>query len=85
MSAAAFFKAHEKVLDGGLPVRRVLPAAARQSVGPFLFLDHFGPIDVEPHANHDVPPHPHIGREQQRYAQVPGETEWTPLPRPYRP
>ena len=61
MSAAAFFKAHEKVLDGGLPVRRVLPAAARQSVGPFLFLDHFGPIDVEPHANHDVPPHPHIG------------------------
>ncbi len=48
-------------LGGGFVVRRVLPSAARQGVGPFVFFDHFGPIDVAPGANHDVRPHPHIG------------------------
>jgi len=48
-------------LGGGFVVRRVLPSATRQAVGPFLFFDHFGPIDVEPGANHDIRPHPHIG------------------------
>ena len=48
-------------LGGGFVVRRVLPSAARQGVGPFLFFDHFGPIDVAPGAHHDVRPHPHIG------------------------
>jgi redox-sensitive bicupin YhaK (pirin superfamily) len=40
---------------------RLLPAAQRQAVGPFLFFDHFGPVTVEPGTNHDVRPHPHIG------------------------
>lgn len=48
-------------LGGGFTVRRVLPAAARQAVGPFLFFDHFGPIEAGPEDNHDVRPHPHIG------------------------
>jgi redox-sensitive bicupin YhaK (pirin superfamily) len=48
-------------LGGGFVVRRVLPSAGRQAVGPFLFFDHFGPIDVAPGAAHDVRPHPHIG------------------------
>ena len=48
-------------LGGGFTVRRVLPAAARQAVGPFLFFDHFGPIEAAPDDNHDVRPHPHIG------------------------
>ena len=48
-------------LGGGLMVRRLLPSADRRSVGPFVFFDHFGPIDVEPGAHHDVRPHPHIG------------------------
>ncbi|MBX3638062.1 MAG: pirin family protein [Rubrivivax sp.] len=48
-------------LGGGFTVRRVLPAAARQAVGPFLFFDHFGPIAAAPDDNHDVRPHPHIG------------------------
>ncbi|MEO8022650.1 pirin family protein [Polaromonas sp.] len=52
---------HEKDLGGGFRVRRLLPAAQRQSVGPFLFFDHFGPITVAPGAAHDVRPHPHIG------------------------
>ncbi len=52
---------HAKDLGGGFTVRRFLPAARRQSVGPFLFFDHFGPVTVEPSANYDVRPHPHIG------------------------
>jgi len=52
---------HDKDLGGGLRVSRLLPALARRSVGPFVFLDHFGPIDFVPGMNTDVRPHPHIG------------------------
>ena len=52
---------HTKDLGGGFTVRRLLPAAARQAVGPFLFFDHFGPVEATPADNHDVRPHPHIG------------------------
>jgi len=51
----------EKDLGGGFMVRRILPAAARRSVGPFVFFDHFGPVTEVPGVNHDVRPHPHIG------------------------
>ncbi|NNG25471.1 pirin family protein [Telluria aromaticivorans] len=61
MTISTFFKSHEKDLGGGLKVRRVLPAAAKQAVGPFIFFDHFGPLDAPADANHDVRPHPHIG------------------------
>ena len=53
--------AHAKDLGGGFTVRRFLPAAARQAVGPFLFFDHFGPVEAGPDDNHDVRAHPHIG------------------------
>ena len=52
---------HQKDLGGGFMVRRLLPAADRRAVGPFVFFDHFGPIDVAAGAHHDVRPHPHIG------------------------
>jgi redox-sensitive bicupin YhaK (pirin superfamily) len=52
---------HEKDLGGGFKVRRLLPSALRQGVGPFVFFDHFGPITAHPGDNHDVRPHPHIG------------------------
>jgi redox-sensitive bicupin YhaK (pirin superfamily) len=52
---------HEKDLGGGFIVRRSLPSAQRQAVGPFVFFDHFGPITVQPGDNFDVRPHPHIG------------------------
>jgi len=52
---------HEKDLGGGLKVTRLLPAFERRTVGPFVFLDHFGPLDLEPGMNIDVRPHPHIG------------------------
>jgi hypothetical protein len=61
MAIAYLFKPHDKDLGGGFKVRRVLPAAAKQSVGPFLFFDHMGPIEAEPGSRHDVRPHPHIG------------------------
>ncbi|MEO6363792.1 MAG: pirin family protein [Caldimonas sp.] len=48
-------------LGGGFTVRRLLPQADLSAVGPFVFFDHFGPIDVAPNAHHDVRPHPHIG------------------------
>jgi redox-sensitive bicupin YhaK (pirin superfamily) len=48
-------------LAGGLKVRRVLPAAARRAVGPFVFFDHFGPVTLPPDLDSDVGAHPHIG------------------------
>lgn len=61
MAIAHLFKSHDKDLGGGFTVRRILPAAAKQSVGPFLFFDHMGPVEAEPGTRHDVRPHPHIG------------------------
>jgi redox-sensitive bicupin YhaK (pirin superfamily) len=52
-------RAHD--LGGGFTVRRALPAAALRSVGPFVFFDHFGPVEAGPQDDHDVRPHPHIG------------------------
>ena len=45
---------------GGLTVRRVLPAALRRTVGPFIFFDHMGPVVFAPGTGVDVRPHPHI-------------------------
>ncbi len=61
MTAPQLLTAHEKDLGGGFVVRRLLPAGARQAVGPFIFFDHFGPVTITPADNHDVRPHPHIG------------------------
>ncbi|MDD0815057.1 pirin family protein [Curvibacter sp. HBC28] len=61
MSALQAIKPHEKDLGGGFVVRRLLPSALRQAVGPFLFFDHFGPVSVRPDDQFDVRPHPHIG------------------------
>jgi len=45
---------------GGFSVGRLLPAAARRRVGPFVFFDHMGPVDFAPGQGIDVRPHPHI-------------------------
>lgn len=42
---------------GGFHVNRVLPALRKRSVGPFVFLDHMGPVE---HGEIIVRPHPHI-------------------------
>ena len=46
---------------GGFEVRRALPSAQRQMVGPFIFFDQFGPVLMKSGQGIDVRPHPHIG------------------------
>ncbi len=46
---------------GGFDVRRVLPFRNRRTVGPFIFFDHMGPVDLPSGQGIDVRPHPHIG------------------------
>jgi redox-sensitive bicupin YhaK (pirin superfamily) len=46
---------------GGFEVRRALPAAQRQMVGPFIFFDQMGPAEFLAGTGMDVRPHPHIG------------------------
>lgn len=54
-------KPREKDLGDGFVVRRILPFHNRKMVGPFIFFDHFGPVDYAPGNGFDVRPHPHIG------------------------
>lgn len=46
---------------GGFEVRRALPSAERQMVGPFIFFDQMGPAEFLTGQGIDVRPHPHIG------------------------
>jgi hypothetical protein len=46
---------------GDFAVRRILPYAKRRMVGPFIFLDEFGPVALPAGQGIDVRPHPHIG------------------------
>lgn len=48
-------------LGDGFQVRRALPHGRRQMVGPFIFFDHFGPVQFVSGKGMDVRPHPHIG------------------------
>ncbi|MFD2265215.1 pirin family protein [Lacibacterium aquatile] len=80
-------------LEGeGFEVRRAIPTRAFEAVGPFIFLDHFGPIDVKPGDAKGAPTHPHAGIETltlllegrfehkdslgNRSAMRPGEVQW---------
>ncbi|HEU5321698.1 MAG TPA: pirin family protein, partial [Methylomirabilota bacterium] len=46
---------------GGFEVRRALPSAQKQMVGPFIFFDQMGPAEFLIGHGIDVRPHPHIG------------------------
>jgi hypothetical protein len=48
-------------LGGGFSVHRALPHANRQMVGPFIFFDQMGPVQLIAGQGLDVRPHPHIG------------------------
>lgn len=61
MAVSLLLQPHMRDLGGGMMVRRLLPAKGKQGIGPFVFLDHFGPQEERPEINHDVRPHPHIG------------------------
>ena len=45
---------------GDFEVRRVLPSRHRRMVGPFIFVDEFGPAVLPDGAGMGVRPHPHI-------------------------
>jgi redox-sensitive bicupin YhaK (pirin superfamily) len=46
---------------GAFQVRRALPSAQKQMVGPFIFFDQMGPAEFLIGNGIDVRPHPHIG------------------------
>ena len=54
---------------GGFEVGRVLPFHKRRMVGPFIFFDHMGPVDLPAGIPDDVDvrPHPHIGLSTLTY------------------
>jgi redox-sensitive bicupin YhaK (pirin superfamily) len=52
---------------GGFEVRRALPSAQRQMVGPFIFFDQIGPAEFLSGQGVDVRPHPHIGLSTVTY------------------
>lgn len=56
-------------LGGGLEIGRVLPFAGQRMVGPFIFFDHMGPLDLARGVERsvDVRPHPHIGLSTVTY------------------
>lgn len=56
-------------LGGSFEVGRVLPYAKRRMVGPFIFFDHIGPVDLAPGIDRsvDVRAHPHIGLSTVTY------------------
>ena len=45
---------------GDFKVRRTLPAKSRTMIGPFIFVDQFGPARLPAGHGMDVRPHPHI-------------------------
>lgn len=52
---------------GNFMVGRLLPFRSKRMVGPFIFIDHMGPVTLLEHENFDVPPHPHIGLSTLTY------------------
>lgn len=58
---------------GPVEVRRPLPTSKTNSVGPFVLLDHFGPV---PAPSGKLPAHPHAGIEVMTYL-IDGANEHT--------
>ncbi|WP_375419289.1 pirin family protein [uncultured Hymenobacter sp.] len=63
-------EARQAAISPGFDVRRILPYRLRRMLGPFIFLDHAGPVSLAPPqvpADLDVLPHPHIGLSTVSY------------------
>src|SRR5688572_22226842 len=62
-------EARKAAIGPGMEVQRILPFRLRRMVGPFIFMDHAGPVNVKPAAagSMDVLPHPHIGLSTVSY------------------
>lgn len=61
--------ARQASLGEGMKVKRILPFRKKRMVGPFIFMDHGGPVDLRPgiKKSMDVLPHPHIGLSTVSY------------------
>lgn len=61
--------ARQASLGEGMRVKRILPFKKKRMVGPFIFMDHGGPVDLRPDLKKsmDVLPHPHIGLSTVSY------------------
>jgi Pirin-related protein len=61
--------ARKAAISATLEVRRILPFRNRRMVGPFIFMDHAGPLTLQPAEvpSLDVLPHPHIGLSTVTY------------------
>ena len=62
-------EAREAAISKAVKVKRILPFRLRRMVGPFIFMDHAGPIVDVPteYSSLDVLPHPHIGLSTVSY------------------
>ena len=62
-------EARKAAIAPGMEVRRILPFRLRRMVGPFIFMDHAGPVSIQPERvkSMDVLPHPHIGLSTVSY------------------
>src|SRR5690349_24530626 len=62
-------EARQAFLGPGMEVKRILPFRMRRMVGPFIFMDHAGPVTVQPPvtSSMDVLPYPHIGLSTVSY------------------
>lgn len=52
---------------GSFMVGRILPYRLKRLVGPFIYIDHMGPVKLNGQQNLDVLPHPHIGLSTLTY------------------
>lgn len=62
-------EARDAAISKSVKVKRILPFRQRRMVGPFIFMDHAGPIVDMPNepSSLDVLPHPHIGLSTVSY------------------
>ena len=62
-------KARHASIGPGMDVKRILPFRLRRMVGPFIFMDHAGPVAIQlpMEQSMDVLPHPHIGLSTVSY------------------
>jgi redox-sensitive bicupin YhaK (pirin superfamily) len=60
---ATVHSAHHTLEGDGFEVRRAIPSRAFEAIGPFIFLDHFGPIELRPGEAKGASAHPHAGIE----------------------
>ena len=53
-------EARKASIGPGMSVQRILPFRLRRMVGPFIFMDHAGPVSIQPQVgtSMDVLPHP---------------------------